>query len=88
MTKDKLKGLVALGFLLTVIGFALLFYSVNLGISSAGNWLAKEGGADTSIYQIILEGYIYNFLAAGSILFGIGLWTIIFTFYKILSINE
>jgi len=88
MTKDKLKGLVALGFLLTVIGFALLFFSVNLGMSRASNWLIEQEVADTSTYLIILEGYTNNFLAAGSILFGIGLGTIIFTFYKILSINE
>ncbi|SFN25429.1 hypothetical protein SAMN05421832_12714 [Psychrobacillus psychrodurans] len=29
MTKDKLKGLISLGLLITVIGFILLFFSVN-----------------------------------------------------------
>ena len=88
MIKDKLKGLVALGFLLTVIGFIMLFFSVNFGISKADSWLIKQGVADTSKYLILIEGYTNNFLAAGSILFGIGLATIIFFYYKILNSNE
>ncbi|RDW16599.1 hypothetical protein CWR48_16300 [Oceanobacillus arenosus] len=92
MTKNKLKGLVGLGSLITVIGFILLFFSVNFGLSLAENWIVKQveqtGGADTSTYLIVIEGSTNNFLAAGSILFGIGLATIIFAYYKILNINE
>jgi hypothetical protein len=88
MTKDKLKGLVALASLITAIGFILLFFSVNFGRLFAGIWLSQRGSADTSTYLIILEGSINNFLAAGSILFGIGLTTIIFAYYKILNIRE
>ncbi|SES46482.1 hypothetical protein [Psychrobacillus sp. OK032] len=88
MTKNKLKGLVALGSLITAIGFILLFFSVNFGLSLAENWIAKQGGADTSTYLIVIEGSTNNFLAAGSILFGIGLTTIIFAYYKTLNINE
>lgn len=88
MIKNKLKGLIAIGFLITVIGFILLFFSVNFGISKADNWLVKQDVADTSKYLILIEGYTNNFLAAGSILFGIGLTTIIFVSYKILNINE
>ena len=88
MTK-KVKGLVTLGSLITVIGFILLFFSVNLGLSLTDNWLAKQGGgADTSTYLVVLEGFRNNFLAAGSILFGIGLATIIVAYYKTLNINE
>ena len=88
MTKDKLKGLVALGSVITAVGFILLFFSVNIGLSLAENWLVTQGGMDTSAYLIVIEGYINNFLAAGSILFGIGISTIIFSYYKILNINE
>lgn len=88
MTKDKLKGLVTLGSLIAVVGLILLCFSVNFGTSLAQNWLAKQGGADTSIYLIIIKSYINNFLIAGSILFGIGLATIICAYYKILNINE
>lgn len=88
MTKEKLKGLVVFGSLLTTIGFIFLFFSVNFGTSLAEKWLAKRGGADTSIYLIVIEGSTNSFLAAGSILFGIGLATIIFVYYKILNIDE
>ena len=87
MTK-KLKGLVTLGSLITVIGFILLFFSVNFGLALADNWVAIQGGADTSTYLVVFEGSTNNFLAAGSILFGIGLATIIVAYYKMLNINE
>ena len=90
MTKDKLKKLVSLGSLITAIGFILIFFSVNFGKSVAVNWLTNqgEGGADPSTYQVVFEGSVNNFLATGSILFGIGLATLIFAYYKILNINE
>ncbi|MEK4485423.1 hypothetical protein MHH81_07420 [Psychrobacillus sp. FSL H8-0484] len=88
MKKDKLIGLGVLASLLSAIGFILLFFSVNFGTSLAEKWLAKQGGADTSIYLIVIEGFTNNFLAAGSILFGIGLATILFAIYKIFNINE
>jgi hypothetical protein len=60
----------------TVIGIILLFFSVNFGISHTEKWLVKQGTAVTSTYLIIIEGFTNNFLAAGSILLGIGLTTI------------
>lgn len=88
MTKDKLKGLVSLGSIIAVIGCILLFFSVNIGLSLAEYWLIKQGGMDTSVYLIVIEGSINSILAAGSILFGIGISTMIFAYYKILNINE
>lgn len=88
MTKDKLKGYVTLASLITAIGFILLFFSINFGMSFAEKWIAKQGEADQPTYLIVIEGYTNNFLATGSILFGIGLATILFTYYKILKINE
>ncbi|WP_249871780.1 hypothetical protein [Oceanobacillus saliphilus] len=88
MTRDKLKGFVVLGSLLTAIGAILLFFSVNFGTSLAENWLVKQGGTDTATYLIIIEGNINNFLAAGSILFGIGIPITLFAYYKMLNINE
>jgi len=35
MTKNKLKGLVSLGSVITAIGFILLFFSVDIGLSLA-----------------------------------------------------
>ena len=88
MTKEKLKIFVVLGSLITAIGFILLFFSVNFGKLLAENWLVTEGGIDTATYLIIVEGNINNFLAAGSILFSIGIVTLLFTYYKMLNISE
>ena len=88
ISKDTLKGLVTLASLITAIGLILLFFSVNFGTALAENWLLKQGGVETSIYLTVIDGFINIFLAAGSILFGIGLVTITFFYYKILIINE
>lgn len=87
MTKNKLKGLVSLGSVITAIGFLLLIFSVDIGLSLAEYRIVTQGGMDTSQYLIVIEGYTNSFLAAGSILFGIGISTIIFAYYKILNIN-
>ncbi|WHX98035.1 hypothetical protein [Neobacillus sp. DY30] len=70
------------GFILVIGGLVMIFSSVNLGTSVADSWLISRGGADTGIYQIILKGYINNFLVTGSILFGSGLMVVILIFYK------
>ena len=87
MTKNKLKGLVSLGSVITAIGFLLLIFSVDIGLSLAEYRIVTQGGMDTSQYLIVIEGYTNSFLVAGSILFGIGISTIIFAYYKILNIN-
>ncbi|MFZ0447299.1 MAG: hypothetical protein WAM95_22235 [Bacillus sp. (in: firmicutes)] len=88
MTKDKLKGLIALGSLVGIVGFILLFYSVHFGISVAENWLISNNSIDTSSYLIIIEGNINNFSSAGSILLAIGLITIIYAYYTMLKIQK
>ena len=88
MTKDKLKGLIFLGSLIGIAGFILLFFSVHFGTYFAEDWLSKQGGVDTSLYLIIVEGYINNFLSAGSILFGIGLLTVIYAYNTMLKIQK
>ena len=88
MTKEKLKIFVVLGSLLTAIGFILLFFSVNFGTLRAENWIIKEGSMETATYLVLIEGNINNFLAAGSILFGIGIATLLFAYYKMLNSNE
>ena len=88
MTKSNFKGLVTLGSLLATIGFLFLFFSVHFGLSLAENWLVRQGGADSSKYLFVIEGYTNSFLAAGSILLGGGLAAIICACYKIFTINE
>ena len=88
MTKEKFKGLMAFSLLLSVLGLLLLFNSVNFGTSLAESWLEKQGEADTAWYYIRVEGNINNFLAVGSILFGVGSITSMFVLYKLLTIKE
>ena len=73
---------------MSTIGFLFLFFSVKFGLSLSHSWLVKQGGADTSTYLLVMEGYTNSFVAAGSILLGIGLATIVVAYYKILTINE
>ena len=70
MTKDKLKGLIFLGSLIGIVGFILLFFSVHFGTYFAEDWLSKQGGVDTSLYLIIVEGYINNFCPLEVYFFG------------------
>lgn len=88
VTKDILKGFVALSILLAVVGLFFLFNSVNFGTSLAENWLSAKGGSDTTWFQIRVKGNINNFLAAGSIFLGIGLTATIFVSYKLLTFKE
>jgi len=88
VTRDKLKGLIALSILLSVLGLFLLFNSVNFGTSLAESWLVKQGDADTAWYHIRAKGHINNFLSVGSILLGVGLTTTMFVSYKLFIIKE
>lgn len=81
MTKDNFNRFVTIGATLFVIGFILLFFSTNFGTSMADNWLMKQGGADTAMFHIRIESYINNFVVSGGILFGIGLFTLILTYF-------
>ncbi|KAB7672225.1 hypothetical protein [Bacillus sp. B1-b2] len=83
-----MKRIVNIGYLNIVIGFIFIFFSVRFGNSIAENWLYKQGSVDTSIYLIAIQGYINSFLTAGRILLGIGLFTIVFGYYKILKLSE
>ncbi|TWE08019.1 hypothetical protein FB550_10130 [Neobacillus bataviensis] len=88
MLKEKLISLIVVGFILVIGGLFMIFSSINFGTSFADSWLISRGGADTGIYQIILKGYINNFLVAGGILFGFGLMLVILIFYKFQNIKE
>ncbi|AJD89582.1 hypothetical protein JMA_02650 [Jeotgalibacillus malaysiensis] len=88
MTREKLNGLIIFSIAITVIGLILLFFSVSFGTSLGENWLFQRGGADTAMYHLVIESYIQNFLVAGGVLFGIGLVTTIFSYYKLLSTTE
>ena len=88
MKKNTLIALVTLGSLLSTIGLLFIFNSAKLGLTRAENWLFERGGADNTTYLFIKENYSNSYLIVGSILFGIGLATIVGAFYKILTSNE
>jgi hypothetical protein len=88
MSIEKLISLIVVGLILVIGGLIMIFSSVNFGMSSADSWLINSGGADTGIYQIILKGYINNFLVAGGILFGFGMMVVILIFYKFQNMKE
>ncbi|WP_033828047.1 hypothetical protein [Bacillus andreraoultii] len=87
MTSANLKGMLGSGIVITVIGFILLFFSTTFGSIQADNWLVQQGGADTSIYLVMIKSYINTFLVSGSILFGIGLIITFFSLYKLLNFD-
>ncbi|MFA9560141.1 hypothetical protein ACERII_22760 [Evansella sp. AB-rgal1] len=84
----KKENFMILGSILTVTGFILLFFSTNFGTSIANSWLHQQGGADTSMYHLMIKSYINNFLVTGGILFGIGLSTVIIACFQFANIRE
>lgn len=88
MRKDKIKGLMILGALLGVIGLILIFFSDDFGTTLTNGLLAALDNIDTMDYEFKVKAKTNNFLVTGSILFGIGLSTVVFSFYKSLNINN
>ena len=60
-----------------------MFSSISLGTSLGESWLSsqEDGIADSNRYNMIVETYKNNFVIMGSILFGAGLLSTIFTYY-------
>jgi hypothetical protein len=60
-----------------------MFSSISLGTSLGDSWLSSQvdGIADSNRYNMIVETYKNNFVIIGSILFGAGLLSAIFTYY-------
>lgn len=81
--RDLLIGFILLGSILGIAGFIMIFFSVFFGTSLAEFWLVRQGGADSAYYHIMVDGYIKSFLVAGGILFGLGLFIVILTSYKV-----
>lgn len=84
----KIKHLMILSILFIFIGLILLFGSVNFGSLLTESWLSQQyDQIDTTQYETIAQGYINNFLVAGSILFACGIATITILLYKTLKIK-
>ncbi|MEH7225218.1 hypothetical protein V7112_15525 [Bacillus sp. JJ1566] len=88
MLKSRLKVLVTVGSFLGIAGVLLLFFNANLGLAMGENWLVSKGGADTALYLLVIELYSNSFLATGSILFGVGLLTVLLAYYNLIKIEN
>lgn len=84
-----IKRMTTLGSLICLVALILIFQSDSLGKTLADNWVIEQGGsADISNYQDKVKANTNKFLIPGSILLGIGVTTLVFTYYKFLNLNK
>lgn len=80
---NKNERLFRISTLLIILGFLLIIgngWTANL---LANIWLNNVGGtADTNVYEFQKYTYSSSFLSLGNILFGVGLLTMLFSWYK------
>lgn len=70
---------------IALIGIILLVKSLDFANNLTHSWVQSLGGdVDTSTYNIMLNNYINVFQISGGILFGIGVFLLLFSvfFYK------
>ncbi|MGE6552897.1 hypothetical protein ACQKFK_29330 [Bacillus mycoides] len=70
---------------IVLIGIILLVKSLEFANNLTHSWVQSLGGdVDTSTYNIMLNNYINVFQISGGILFGIGVFLLLFSvfFYK------
>ncbi|MFV8828503.1 hypothetical protein [Alkalihalobacterium sp. APHAB7] len=85
MTTDVCKRFMSVGATMGIFGAILLFFSVDIGTKLAHFWLVRQGSADPTVFHLVNEGYIHVFIIAGSILFTIGLVTVLLTSFRYMS---
>ena len=80
---NKNERLFKISILLIILGFIFTMGSGWTGNLFANIWLNMVGGmADTSDYEFQKHIYSSSVLSLGNILFGVGLLTILFSWYK------
>lgn len=82
LTKHS-NNLLIISSLLAITGLALMFSSINFGISLGDSWLdnQEDGIYDTDQYNMVVETHKNNFIIIGSVLFGTGILTLILTYF-------
>ncbi|MGX9931294.1 hypothetical protein ACW0KB_08615 [Virgibacillus salarius] len=88
MKNNRLKKFIFLGSFLGIIGLLLIFFSNSMGMAFGDGWLVKSDYADSSIYNFQVKANTNKFLVIGGILFGIGLTTVLLSYYKELQNKE
>lgn len=72
--------------ILSLIGFLVLKYSVNLGTNAANAYLRSMGGSmDSESFNSIQTSYIMSNITLGGIVFLVGLTFLCFSIYKFLK---
>lgn len=66
----------------------LMFFSVSMGTYLGDSWASSQpDGYLDNRYEVVIENYINNLVIIGSILFGVGLLTGVFTYIKSFSLK-
>lgn len=80
----KNEKLFVISALLMILGLIFSFGSAWIGNKIADIWLRSRGGsADPFVYEYHMHAYSSGFLYIGSILFGVGLSALLYSWYKI-----
>ncbi|MER1998287.1 MAG: hypothetical protein ABS882_00815 [Lysinibacillus sp.] len=80
---NKNIRLFKISMVLTIFGFLLIMSNGWTGNLLANIWLKMVGGfADTNHYEFQRNTFSSSFLSLGNILFGVGLLTMLFSWYK------
>lgn len=83
MSKEQIKWLSIISSILMIMGLILMFFSVSIGTYLGDSWVSsKSDGYHDNKYMVVIENYINNLVIIGSILFGVGLLTGVFTYIK------
>lgn len=80
----KKYGLLILTMVITLVGFLLLKFSVNLGADTANAYLRSMGGSmDSAEFNSFQSKYIISNMITGGILLTVGLAFLFFSVYKL-----
>lgn len=80
---DKNEKLFSISKILMIIVFLLIIGNAWTGNTLANIWLYMIGGmADTNIYKYHMYSFSSSFLTLGTILFGVGLTAMLFSWYQ------
>lgn len=89
MSKEQIKGLSIILSIMIITGLVLMFFSVSIGIYLVDSWVSSQpDGYLDNKYEVVIENYTNNLVIIGSILFGVGLLTGVFTYIKSFSLKE
>ncbi|MEK5332699.1 hypothetical protein [Lysinibacillus sp. FSL W8-0992] len=84
----KKYGFLIFTMVITLAGFFVLKFSVDLGAGAASAYLGSMGGMDTAEFHSIQSKYIISNMIAGGILLFLGLTFLFFSVYRLSENNS